>query len=175
MRHFLCCGVILAGVLGSATAEAGFDVSITGSATQQAGGAYLYSYILIDNPSSTVAISEFNIALNDPIGVSLITSPSDFFTFYNPGDPVITFDAFDTGISPGSAGVFSFVSMSAPGLVAESIVGLDSSTFTAQTSSGMVIGAASVVPEPSSVVMLGIGVLGSFGWLARSRRHRTAR
>ena len=172
-RSGLLC-TILALACGPAAARAGFDVSISATDTRQANGNYLYSYTVTDLPTSTIAITEFDIAVNDPIGVTSIKSPSDFFTFYNPGDSSLTFTTFDDGILPGSAGVFSFISSSAPGLVPELIRGLDPSTFTVVDVPGTVIGPSLAVPEPSSLLMCGLGAVGSLGLIARSRWRRAA-
>ena len=174
-RHGLHCKAFFCAILalacGPAAARAGFDISVTATESKLANGYYLYSYAVVDLPTSTVAVTEFNIAVYDPIGLTSIKSPSDFFAFYNPGDLIVTFDTFDDGILPGSSGTFSFWSTSAPGLVPYLVRGLDSSSFTAPGVSGTIIGP---VPEPSSLLLCGLGAVGGLGMAARSRRRRAA-
>ena len=174
-RHDFQCKVFFCAILalacGPDAARAGFNTSVAVNETALSGGLYLYSYTVTDLKSSTVAISEFDVAVNDPIGLKSIISPNDFFTFYNPGDSLITFTAFDDGIIPGSSGVFSFISTSAPGLVADIVFGNDSSTGNLASSPGTILGP---VPEPSSLLMCGLGAVGVLGMVARSRRRQVA-
>ena len=121
--------------------------------------------------TSTVSISEFDLAVNDPIGLTSITNPNNFITFYNPGDSFITFTTFDGGIAPGSAGVFLFISFSGPGLVSDLVRGLDSSLFNNVDVSGIVVGPATV-PEPSSLLLCGLGAVAPLGLALRSRWRR---
>ena len=165
---------ILALALSFTPARAGFNASVTATEAPRAGGLYLYTYTVSVAASSTVSASEFDVAVNDPIGLGSITPPNDFFTFYSPGDSTISFTAFDAGITPGHSGTFSFTSLSAPGrgMVPDLIRGLDSSTFTVDDIPGMIIGPA-VVPEPSSLLLCALGGVG-VGLLARARRRPSA-
>ena len=156
----------------ASSASAAFNVSVTASETQLDTNSYLYSYLVSNRASSSVAVSEFDISVNDPFGVTSLTAPGDFFTFYNPGDLSIAFYATDAGIAPGMSATFSFISSSAPGLVPDLVRGLDSSTFNNVDSPGMVIGAATAVPEPSSLVLC---LLGASGLAARHRSRRRDR
>ncbi len=171
MRRSVIFCALLVLACGAVDARAGFDVSISASDTRQADGSYLYSYALMNAATSTVSISEFDLAVNDPIGLTSITTPSNFITFYNPGDTSITFTAIDGGIAPGSVGVFSFISFSGPGMVSDLIRGLDSSTFNNTDVSGIVVGPATV-PEPSSLLLCGLGAIAPLGLALRSRWRR---
>ena len=150
-------------------AHAGFSDMVFTNSAKQADGLYLYSYAVSN--TGTVAISEFDVAVNDPIGLSNISSPLDFFNFYTPGDPSISFIATDAGLTPGMIGVFSFESASGPGQVADQVLGFDPTSGSPVFTQGFVLGAA-VVPEPSSLTLLGLGSVGLIGLLARSRARR---
>lgn len=160
---------ILAVALSPVAARADFSVLVTGLESQT-GSLYTYNYSV--GNTGTVAVSEFDIAVNDPIGLTSIVAPSDFFISYTPGDSSISFIATDAGIAPGSFGFFSITSTSAPGLMADQALGLDPSSFIPGIFQGSVI-APSVVPEPSSLLMLSLGTAGVLGRLARARRRPT--
>ena len=154
-------------------ARAGFNAMVVETNAQQPGGLYLYTYVVLNTGGTgATPISEFDLGVNDPIGLTMISSPSDFINFYSPGDASISFIATDAGIAAGSAGVFSFESASAPGLVADQALGYDAN-FNQSSIQGFITGAA-VVPEPSSLLMLGLGSAGVLGLLARSRGRRPA-
>ena len=128
-------------------ARAGFSASVVTNGAKQADGLYLYSYAVIN--TGTAPLSEFDVNVNDPIGLTNISSPNDFITFYAPGDPSISFLATDNGIAAGGIGAFSFESASQPGLVAYQVISYDPNTFAPSVVQGFVLGAA-IVPEPAS-------------------------
>ena len=168
---FLYAGLVLA--CAQAPARAGFDASVAVNVTSS-GDLYTYTYTVTVAADSTVPVSEFDVAVNDPVGLTSITTPGDFGYFYNPGDPYIAFSitGIDDGIDAGQSGIFSFTSLSAPGLVSDQLQGLDSSTFTVDSDPGVILGAA-IVPEPSSLMLCALGGIG-VGLFGRARRSRSA-
>ncbi len=164
-------GALIALGMTSAPARAAFVATESTTVTASTGGSYLYSYTIAVAPTSTVAATEFDLQLNAAIDPNSIISPSDFFTFYTPGDPFITFTAFDNGIAPGSSGTFSFTSTVGPGMGGYSTSGLDNSNFSNPSVQGMTFVPGVTVPEPSSLLLTGLGACGALGGYARSRRR----
>ncbi len=172
-------GAVFALVSSFAPARAAFIATETSSVTP-IGGEFLYSYTVNVGAASTAYASELDLALGGTIDAGSIINPSNFTSVYSPGDsfsgPSISFYAVDngtnnSGISPGSSGTFSFLSVNTPTSGAYQALGIDSTA-------GIVTiqGLASVpsVPEPSSLLMSGFSICGALGLFVRSRRRPTA-
>ncbi len=174
MKHRTLLSIMIVGTawgLVPASARAGFVASLSATVTPEAGGSFLYAYAINVSPSGTVAASEFDLSLPAPIDPTSIIMPTDFFSFYNYGDPDISFIALDAGILPGSSGTFSFMSTYGPGPVDSLVRGLDMSTYNVDDLSGTVSGPVSVsVPEPSSWLMAATAALGVAGLFVGNRR-----
>jgi hypothetical protein len=169
-------------VAGIVPARAGLVASVTVDVTPEAGGMSLYAYTLAVAAASTSAVSEFDLNLTSetasgiftPPGAPLssITMPTGFINLYTPGDPTISFFSTDpsTDIAPGTSALFSFLSISSP----TTLQPYQLSTFDGSGSPpvlGSVLG-PTVVPEPSGLVLSGLGVLGLIGGRARARSRR---
>ena len=162
---------ILALAWSPASARAGFIATETTSVTQQASGLWSYSYTVAVGATSSATVSEFDLLVYAPVDPNSIVTPSNFYTFYNPGDSVINFTAFDSGIAIGSTGTFSFLSAFAPGSAGYQVQGLITSN-TGPNSTADITGFTSApVPEPSSLLMCGLGTAGVLGLISRSRRR----
>jgi hypothetical protein len=175
-------GLVFLFTSGITPARAGLVASVTVDITPEAGGMSLYSYAVTVDPTSTLAVSEFDLNLtsgsfsgiNTPVGAPLssIMMPTGFINLYTLGDPTISF--FSTSeasdIAPGTFGVFSFISTSNPTMLQP--FQLTSFDGSGGTVTGSILGPTSV-PEPSGLVLLGLGALGLLGRLAhvRSRTH----
>jgi hypothetical protein len=179
----LTCGLTLLLASGITPARAGLIASVFVDITPEGGGMSLYSYAVTVDPTSTLGVSEFDLNLtsgttsgiNTPVGAPLssITMPTGFINLYTLGDPTVSFFSTSeaTDIAPGGFGVFSFISTSDPTMLQP--YQLTSFDGSGGTVTGTVLGPPSVaVPEPSSLVLSGLGVLGVMGWLAiiRSRK-----
>jgi PEP-CTERM motif len=170
-------GLMILLSFGIVPARAGLIGSVSVNITPETGGLSLYTYTVSVDSASTSAVSEFDLNITagktsgiiTPVGalLSSITMPTGFINLYTLGDPTISFLSTDasTDISPGSMGVFSFVSTSNPILQPFQLSTFDG---TGSTVMGSVLAPTSV-PEPSSLVLSGLGAMGVIGWLARAR------
>ena len=178
MRHLsafkgLMLGMLVALSVGATSVQADFIATETTTVNQLSSNLYFYSYTVAVSSNSTASASDFALSLGAPIMENTIVNPTNFFAFYTSGDPFITFTAFDNGtpfngIAPGSSGTFSFYSSSAPVMGFFQTSGFDSTSgiFSTITGSALVPG---VVPEPSSLLLSGLGFCGVLGLLARTR------
>ena len=174
-KTFFWGALVLLATIG-ASARADFIATESTTVTRLSPSLYLYSYSVSVAANSTASVSEFDLALNAPINANSIVSPSNFFAFYTTGDPFISFTAFDNGtpfngIAPGSSGTFSFTSAFGPATASYQVSGIDPNAgFVALSGT---TAAPSIVPEPSSLMLLGCGLCGAVG-LARRARGRSA-
>ena len=163
--------------LGAAPARAGFVASVLSGVTQEAGGVYLYSYQVMDAATSTLAVSEFDMVLPSDANLQSIMPQPGFLTLYTPGDLTISFSSTDpsTDIGPGMIGLFSFTSMDPPTLGSFSLLTFDDPNGfgPGDVISGVTL-APGAVPEPGSLVLLGLGLPGAIGLIARGRRRPAA-
>jgi PEP-CTERM motif len=175
-------GLMLLLVSGITPARADLVASVSVDIMPEGGGMSLYSYAITVDPTSTLAVSEFDLNLtsgttsgiNTPVGAPLssIMMPTGFINLYTLGDPTISFFSTSeaTDIAPGGFGIFSFISTSNPTtLQPYQLTSFDGSGGTV---TGSILGPTSA-PEPSSLVLFGLGAMGLMGWLARvrSRKH----
>jgi hypothetical protein len=171
-------GLVLLVVSGITQARADLVASVSVDITPEAGGMSLYSYAVTVDPTSTLAVSEFDLNLtsgtfsgiNTPVGAPLssIIMPNGFINLYTLGDPTISFFSTSeaTDIAPGTFGIFSFISTSNPTMLQP--FELTSFDGSGGTEMGSILGPTSV-PEPSSLVLCGLGALVLLGRLAHAR------
>jgi hypothetical protein len=177
-RAILTCGLMLPLMSGVTSARAGLVASVSEVTTPEAGGMSLYTYTVAVGQTSTIAVSEFDLNLtsgstsgvNTPVGAPLssIMMPNGFINLYTLGDPTISFfsTSASTDIAPGTSEIFSFISTSNPTMSEPyQLTSFDGSGGTVM---GFVLGPTSV-PEPSSLVLCGIGALALLGRLAHGR------
>lgn len=182
------CALILGGLLALAPsvrpAQAAFVATETSQVTQLANQQFLYSYTINVAASSTVFASEFDLAFSGTVIESSIVSPNNFTYVYGPNDPSLgtTLSFFatddgsgtsDIGISPGSSGTFSFRSTFGPAAGMYQASGYSTTTGDSGSLQGINL-TPSVVPEPSSLALAGLGLAGALGFSARSRRQARA-
>jgi hypothetical protein len=175
------CGLVLLFVSGITPARADLVASVSVDVTPEAGAMSLYSYAVTVDPTSTLAVSEFDLNLtsgtfsgiNTPVGAPLssIMMPNGFINLYTFGDPTISFFSTSeaTDIAPGTFGIFSFISTSNPTMLQP--FQLTSFDGSGGTVTGSILGPTSV-PEPSSLVLCGLGALALLVRLAHDRLRR---
>jgi PEP-CTERM motif len=175
----LACAFVILSAAGISPARAGLLASVSVVIAPEGDGMSLYTYTVSVDPASTSAVSEFDLNLTSgttsgidtPVGAPLssITMANGFINLYTLGDPTISFYSTDpsTDIAAGTSGMFSFISLSDP-------VSQPYQLSTFDGSGGVVVGsvlAPTSVPEPSTLVLSGLGALGVVGVIARTRRR----
>jgi hypothetical protein len=155
--------------------------TVSYQATQVGATTWQYDYT-VSNDSLGVDINEFTIffALGDYANLSVFATPADWDSLVAEPDPNLPDDGwFDSlalvsGIAPGaSLGGFSvrfdWLGQGTPG--AQSFAVIDPETF-AVLGSGRSLSPGSPVPEPGSLALLGLGLIG-LGYLRRMNHART--
>lgn len=149
-------------------------ISLNVSETAMGDGSIRYSYTLINQPDSDLPV--VNFALGIPVEAELqsITDPMGWGNAYQAQDLAVLWEARDISfaIQPGSNITFSFVSPLGPNLRDYSIAGYDGDSRFEQIN-GKISGPSVVlIPEPSSMIPLGTGLIALGGLtLYRRRRH----
>ena len=172
--------------MGAPAAQAAFDATLTGTVSAPVAGVFTYTYTMTVKADSTVAATEMDLTLAAPIDPNSImvftasgATATDFLGFYNPGDPDIQFYYVGSAAGIGGAGVvdsrtFSFTSLFGSGGSSTSQYAIGMADPTAAALTGFAIGPAIPAPEPSSLLMCGLGAVGGLGLLRRNRRLATS-
>jgi hypothetical protein len=159
---------MLASLVLSPAALAGsilVDPTVAGSP-----GAYTYSYE-IENQTS-VGLLLFSSTVTGDVGT--IDAPTGWLTSTGipaPGETLLEWISTDVPYDVPAMGTlsgFSFTSDSGPGTVAFSTFDENFNEFDGQTTGP----AASIVPEPNSVALFGIALIGIYAGGPRVRVHR---
>jgi hypothetical protein len=164
---------MLATVASIPCARADLITSLEVTTKAVAGGLTEYDYTFSNLSSSTVNASFLFIAVDTTANLTALTGPTGWDVSYATGDLAIAFTSPDPSVDilPGSSGVLSFDSPLAPHLASYEAAGIDGSgNFV--TNDGAILSAS--VPEPLSVVLLTVGVLGILVVNQRLRRTRSA-
>ena len=163
--------LVLAGALGAlfSAGAARAQVLVTAAPVTTTGALFNYSYSVTNLNSADLAIVNLN---NIPMVSSAVTdlmAPAGFQISFDPGVGILSFLPDLSGTQAFSAGSvvsgFSFSSTFGPGTVA-----FDAEDANGGTSTGTTL---APVPEASSVISLGAGVL--LLAFCAARRRRTAR
>ena len=139
----------------AAPARATFDTSVTGTAVQQSGGFFLYTYAVTNLATSTTNVAEFDISVLQSANLAAITTPTGFLSLYTAGDSFIQFSSTDAmfDVKPGVTVSFSFTSFLPPVLGPNLVRGFNADGSLA-SNTGRTL---APVPEPASVVLFGAG------------------
>jgi hypothetical protein len=162
--------IALAASAHSARAE--LVTTLTVSTKSVAGGLTEFDYTLTNSPASTITASSLFVAVDPTANLTMLTAPTGWDISYATGDPAVAFTSPDPSVDivPGASGLFSFDSPLFPNPAAYEVAGIDAN-FDYITNDGTILSAA--VPEPASVVLLTVSVLGILGLRHRLKRSRS--
>jgi PEP-CTERM motif len=160
----------------SGLARADFITSITESNSQSPDGSYNYLYQLDVGQASDALAIVFGVNVGADANLQSFLAPVGWEVDYAVGNLAVIWEATDsTGpIPPGSSGMFGFSSMRGPATTAFAVQGFNPSSFDFPVNQGQTVGPASAVPEPSSLFLLGTGLI-SLACVAWSRRRPSTR
>ncbi len=166
----LCLALALAAIAGGRpSARADLVTSLGVSTMAVSGGLTDYDYTLADLSASTVTASFFFVDVSSTANLTALSAPTGWDISYTPGDTAVGFTSSDSSydIAVGATGLFSFDSTLAPQMAPYEIAGVDAN-YNYVPNDGMILSAS--VPEPSSVVLCTLGVLGVLGlrWRLKS-------
>jgi hypothetical protein len=162
---------------GWTSAQGDFLTTLTVDVSPEASNLFLYNYTLSNHNDSDLPAAAFSLDIAAQADLQSITGRAGWDIFYSARDTLISWEssAASFDLPPGFNDVFSFVSPLGPMLTDYLVVGLDETTFEIQTNQGQIAGPmTSAVPEPSALLLCGIGFLGLLGYVAWSR-HRSWR
>lgn len=164
------CAVVCVTLAPAARAE--FLANVAVETAVEPDGNYLYRYIVTVSAESGLSSSGLVVTVDSaanlrPGGVY----PEGWDVFYSIGDPSIGWgaDEFAGNLLPGSRTEFSFESPLPPVPQRFTLFGIDDSGEHDGIIEGDIVGPGLVAPEPSSAVLMGIGLV-SCGYIARRRK-----
>jgi len=151
------------------SAVGGLVASLTVSVTPQAGGLNLYEYTLVNDPTSTLPIAQFDLAVAADADIQGVFAPSGWGFEAPAGEGYVSFFVESSGaeLAPGATGLFSLLSSFGPAEFDYAIIGIVPPNIDIQEGQIQAPGAA--VPEPSALALAGLGLALAVG----GRRFRS--
>jgi hypothetical protein len=153
-------------ISGYSSARGDFITTLIPSVAAKPGGLTDYQYTLTDHGDSTLPAVEFALSVAPDANLVSLNGPVGWNITYTPGDSSVDWSSPSTAtdIVPGQTAVFGFSSALGPVPLSYLIVGLDDTTGSLAINQGTIVSAgASSVPEPSTLLLCGIGLLGLVG------------
>ena len=164
--------MIVAATSRPSAARADLVTNLDVSFTALVDGNVLYNYTLTNEPTSTVAVSSFFLAVGNNADLTSLTGPDGWDLEYDSLDNAVMFTspAADFDIAVGSVGLFSFVSPLGP-VSASYLIRAFADDGSIVETTGFTLTPGAAVPEPASLAMLAMGALGLSAAAARRRRR----
>ena len=162
------------------------DPTIVPTVTPEAGGQYLYSYLVINPAGNAFSVSEFDLQVSPDANLTVVSAPAGFINTYTTGDSSITFSSTDPSTDLSSGGVGGIFSIESPIGPGPSVGNPGPSNtgaylFRGFNADGSAEGTSSVgnqilspVPEPSGLALAALGALTMAGYGRHLRRRRAA-
>ncbi len=157
-----------------AVTRAGLITNVSGGAVQDPSrGLYVYSYTVTNLPGSTDTLGGLTVNVDPSADISAIFGPPGWQSSFDMADALVLWVSADpsTDILPSSFGIFSFRSPLPP--VPQDYLAIGFSDFGIDFNTGTTVGPgaspSTVVPEPGSLLVFGVGLLGvlSYRWKRR--------
>lgn len=162
----LALALVLALVAGP-SARADFLATVAVAITPEAGGWFRYAYSVEVGATSTLPAVQFDVAVSVDADLQGIAAADGWSFDYDGAAGAISFfaDEIDAPIAAGSSAVFAFLSRLGPAGMDYFLVGVDPPGF--EVLDGTIAAPGVVVPEPSSLALLGaaacVGLAGLVG------------
>ena len=141
--------------------------------TAEPGSLFRYEYTLTNQPTSDLPAVSFALSVAASANLQSLSGPTGWDVAYSTGETTVTWISTDPSfdLQPSTSGVFSFVSPLDSTLQEYLITGFSDQPLRIETNGDQIRSpGANVIPEPSSLMLLGIGLLGLFGYAWRRRR-----
>lgn len=156
------------------SAYADLVTTLTVDTSLNKDGSTHYQYDLANDPQSTLPVADFLLTIGSNAALTNIQGPANWDLDYYQGSVTVAWGASDIPylVPPGTDVMFSFDSVLPPAFNAYSVTGLDASgDFGVNSGSIKSPGVAfAAVPEPTSMIPLGIGMVTLAGYTSYRRR-----
>ncbi len=156
-------------------AYADFIPTLTLSTTAGPSGLTEYDYTLANPVDSDLPVGDLILGVDPTADLQNISGPTGWTIYYNPGDSTVEWSSPSsaTDLIQGGTTLFSFDSYLPPGDQNYLLSGFSDSPPYVETSFGDIQApTADAVPEPSTGLMIGLGIISILVRSSSNRRNR---